>query len=147
MLLRQLLNYTSETGYNYSQGGGTYPNFFDAHPPFQIDGNFGGTAGITEMLLQSQLNEIYLLPALPNVWKEGTIKGLKARGNYEVSIAWKNHKLTNASITAFADGICKVRSAAPVKIKGMNVKAVADEHGYVISFNVKKDRTYDVYTD
>jgi alpha-L-fucosidase 2 len=145
LLLRQLLKYSSQSETEYSRGGGTYPNFFDAHPPFQIDGNFGGTAGISEMLLQSHLGELHLLPALPDVWKEGSVKGLKGRGNYMIAINWKNGKLTDATITASADGECKIRTGNPVQVKTLNVKAQRDRLlGYVLSFKAEKGKTYQV---
>ena len=142
ILLRDLLRATSEGGTNYAEGGGTYPNFFDAHPPFQIDGNFGGTAGIAEMLLQSHLGEIHLLPALPDAWKEGKIHGLKARGNYEVAIQWKNHILTTATLKSNNGGVCTLRTALPVQVAGITVKPVATAHGYLVSFKTVKGKTY-----
>jgi alpha-L-fucosidase 2 len=146
ILLKQLLKYTDQSGTNYSGGGGTYPNFFDAHPPFQIDGNFGGTAGMAEMLLQSHLGEVHLLPALPDIWKEGTIKGLKARGNFEISIDWKDHKLVKANVRSLAGGVCKIRAAVPVKIEGVIAKSIADSNGYVITFTTQKGKTYLIST-
>lgn len=105
-IYRKLLTYVSPEVYKDSKhhSGGTYPNLFDAHPPFQIDGNFGGTAGVCEMLMQCDGETMNLLPALPQEWQAGEIRGLKARGNYGVSLAWNKGKLTQATITSKNEG-------------------------------------------
>ena len=92
-----------------SEAAGLYPNLFDAHPPFQIDGNFGLTSGIVEMLLQDHAGEIELLPALPSAWPDGRVRGLRARGGFDVEIAWANGRLSRAVVTATRDGVATVR--------------------------------------
>lgn len=140
-MIREILRYVDpETG----EGGGTYPNFFDAHPPFQIDGNFGATAGMTEMLLQSHLKEIHLLPTLPDAWKEGRISGLKARGNFEVSIEWENNRLKYASIKSMLGNKCTIRTSIPVEIEGVDAKQIKDGTYYLTTFETEKGKIYNI---
>ncbi len=115
-LFKELMKPTLKTHINYGAGGGVYPNLLSAGPPFQIDGNFGGEAGIAEMLLQSHAGFIDLLPAIPDQWKSaGSISGLKARGNFTVSMAWKDGKITSYKISSPQPRKVKVRVNGDVR--------------------------------
>lgn len=126
-LLADLLRPCVDHETNMTNGGGTYPNLFCAHPPFQIDGNFGGCAGIAEMLVQSQSGQIELLPALPSAWKDGSFKGLKVRGGGEVSAKWTDGRLTEAGLKAVIPGTFRIKlpaDSAEMSIR-INQKAVS----------------------
>ena len=122
-LIQSQLSPVNTTGTRYDRGGGTYNNLFDAHPPFQIDGNFGCTSGITEMLMQSADGDIHLLPALPDVWQNGSISGLRAIGGFQiVSLEWKDGKVVKAIIKSTLGGNLRLRVPNEMKLSSGALK-------------------------
>jgi alpha-L-fucosidase 2 len=114
---------------NFGLDGGTYPNLFDAHPPFQIDGNFGCTAGIAEMLMQSHDGTVHLLPALPDAWKSGKVRGLVARGGFVVDLEWEDSKITTLVIKSTVGGNCRLRVSSALTSKpGMSLRPASGEN-------------------
>ncbi|WP_343693952.1 glycoside hydrolase family 95 protein [Chitinophaga sp.] len=148
-LLKELLTLTGESGIQMHHAGGTYANLFCAHPPFQIDGNFGGTSGIAQMLLQSQTGTLHLLPALPDVWNTGKVKGLLAQGGYTVDMDWKGGMLTSVTIHATKNGTCMLRVPQRIKADGTTqlaaVKPKDADHGFVYALQTKAGQSYTLY--
>jgi alpha-L-fucosidase 2 len=146
--VNNLLRFVSTRDTSYSGGGGVYANLFDAHPPFQIDGNFAYTAGVVEMILQSQNGEIHLLPALPPAWDSGSARGLRARGGFELAVRWSCGGLASAEILSLSGGECRLRTRGPLKVatRGTTVDIEShEEKGDVISvFRTAKNRVYAV---
>ena len=135
-LLKSLLEPAMEN-VSMSPKAGTYPNLFCAHPPFQIDGNLGGTAGIAEMLIQSHDGYIHLLPALPDNWSEGSFRGLRVRGGAAVDADWQDHKLNKIRVVATHSNKFTLKVPSYVSEVEINGEMLPKEEGFV-SFNLQK---------
>ena len=141
-IIKNFITPVGLAGIDYNNGGGIYANLFCAHPPFQIDGNFGYTAGIAEMLIQSQTDEIQVLPALPKAWPNGQVKGLRARGNFEIlNLEWKDGKVVYLEIKSLSGADCKLRIASKLKSvqKIASVQIGAD---YQYAFPTRRGQKY-----
>lgn len=144
VILNNFIKPAGTSNVDYNNGGGLYNNLLCAHPPFQIDGNLGYTAGIAEMLVQSHAEEIQLLPAIPAVWSVGKVTGLKARGNFEVmELSWKNGKIAKLIIKSSSGGNCIIRVSNPLLARNFSMSEKTDHGMYVYSLKTVKGKSYD----
>jgi len=142
-LIREFLTLNDNFNVSTRTAGGIYPNLFCCHPPFQIDGNFGATAGIVEMLLQSQEDALEFLPALPKEWATGSVHGIKARGGFIVDINWRDGRLAMARVTSGLGGLCRVRVRAGASVSLDGASTRLSESNF-IEFETKPGSSYEL---